>query len=922
MTTTLLAAAFTVSGFLFLGGVAHAVVLVEPPAPVIWTVDLSGDNTCTREVPTCTTIQGAVDAALDGDTIDVAGGTYDLSAQLSIGKAISIVGHDAVTLRAISDFGTTNGSKHLLTIYAGTLNAPVTISNIALDANSNSYGVNTYNNAYGILNDVTILNSKGAGLTINGSTIVANNLSTDSNAWGAVNVDPGSGVTTASVFTLDNGQLGESPQIWSDGAHVSGDATVTVTAAGFQMYKVGGTDATFVWTDQELTNAATIAKDSVTTRYSTIQAAVDAASSGDTINVAPGEYDESISIGTPLTLIGDEGETKPIIRGSAANYIVQVHDTTGVVINGFEISGNGSTADENGFNYGVLVTNAGNSSAPIEIKNSLVQNIWKDGETSGIGVEGSSYALVHDDTISSFQKNGIRFVGSEGKVYNSQVTGDSVDGTSRVQNLVNLRGGSDVEIYGNALTNAITDTGVIPTWDSTCVFVNAYPNSVDSHASIHDNQISFCDTGIVITSAYADTDNSSASILNNQFHNLNWAINFEKNTGSATVTGNKFGQILMAISAEADVPLENPPAVDAARNWWSTANESEISALVYGAVNYTPWYADEAMTKLGLPTTSGEGDTIESTLVEEQTATTETSAGTVDIEIPSGTVITGPAGWDGTISLPTVTTTFVAPTPDSGTTATAISSIEVGLGETPLTLSNAVKLTFEGQAGKLVGWSRGGVFTEVTAVCDDALPPTLDPGADCKIDSGSDLIVWTKHFTVFTTYTQAAIPPVAVSGGGGGGGGYTGIPWDWNPYLTTANVTPATQPIATQVLGGQGEVLGVMIFNFGNDLQFGTRGDAITELQTRLTAEGVYSGPITGYFGQLTSAGVKSYQARFGIPQTGFVGPLTRAQLNGSQVAGASTVNTAAIRAQLASLQTQLVVLLQQLAQMLQSQAK
>jgi peptidoglycan hydrolase-like protein with peptidoglycan-binding domain len=60
----------------------------------------------------------------------------------------------------------------------------------------------------------------------------------------------------------------------------------------------------------------------------------------------------------------------------------------------------------------------------------------------------------------------------------------------------------------------------------------------------------------------------------------------------------------------------------------------------------------------------------------------------------------------------------------------------------------------------------------------------------------------------------------------------------------------------------------------------GSRGNEITELQTRLTQEGVYSGPITGYYGNLTSEAVKRYQERHGISNTGYVGPITRERLN------------------------------------------
>jgi hypothetical protein len=51
-------------------------------------------------------------------------------------------------------------------------------------------------------------------------------------------------------------------------------------------------------------------------------------------------------------------------------------------------------------------------------------------------------------------------------------------------------------------------------------------------------------------------------------------------------------------------------------------------------------------------------------------------------------------------------------------------------------------------------------------------------------------------------------------------------------------------------------------------------------LQKHLTAVGVYSGPITGYFGPLTKAAVKAYQKKHGLVQVGVVGPGTRALLN------------------------------------------
>jgi hypothetical protein len=130
-------------------------------------------------------------------------------------------------------------------------------------------------------------------------------------------------------------------------------------------------------------------------------------------------------------------------------------------------------------------------------------------------------------------------------------------------------------------------------------------------------------------------------------------------------------------------------------------------------------------------------------------------------------------GWNGTINVPTVkANSTVTATPDSGKTATVNSVIEIGYGDVKLVFSNAVRILIPGQAGKDVGYSRSGVFTKITNTCS---ADTQDVGnalaaeGDCKINAsnGLDLVIWTKHFTSFATYTQTTN---SSSGGGGGGG--------------------------------------------------------------------------------------------------------------------------------------------------------
>lgn len=165
------------------------------------------------------------------------------------------------------------------------------------------------------------------------------------------------------------------------------------------------------------------------------------------------------------------------------------------------------------------------------------------------------------------------------------------------------------------------------------------------------------------------------------------------------------------------------------------------------------------------------------------------------------------------------------------------------------------------------------------------------------MDVSGDLVIWTKHFSTFVTYTKTAIPtPAPVSSGGGGG--IVGSDFSFmntvKPRLQTiypdGRVVFIDVPAVTTTLA-VGQVLGEATFRFTKGLGVGSRGDDVTELQNRLTAEGVYTGPITGYFGSLTAKGVKNFQKKYGISQVGVVGPQTRAKLNSGVAVGTGTGN-------------------------------
>lgn len=853
---------------LFLSSPAYA-------ASATWTV--TGSGACDSADHNCSSIPAAVSAAASGDTINVEAGTYNLTSELDINVPMTITGQGSVTIKSNnSSWDTTNNGKHIIGIYAGTSSNPVTISNVTIDSNSQSYGVNTYSNAYGILSGVTIKDSKGAGLTVNGSTIVATNLNTSNNSWGAVNVDPGSGVTTASIFTLNSGTLSESNQIWSDGSHVNAStgATVTVNASGYTEYHISDNGYN-VWANKSLTNVASITKNSTTTYYSTIQAAVNAASSGDTVDVAPGTYSETVSVSTPLTINGAQAgvagaSTSGTQRSGSESTVKEFNITSSnVTINGFSLNNAGtqvnitSSTTLSGINIennvfsgyssvGMPTYDAGNltiqnnyftspasSSEPMQIKASSVQG-------------GCNGTTVKNNVFNYATNNGsadINFSCTGSNSSNVTVSGNTDLGNTGGTSFVSFAGFSDgINVTNNTVTNM--SGSAVFFWGGVTGSATISGNSITSGSS---NAVSIQDMG-----ASYGTNSGTFTVENND------------------LSGNSFG---VKVGSGA---LSGSGSVNAAQNYWGSGVNP--STLVSSGVTYAPYYLDSAKTILStgdsltglslssgtlsptfssgttsytaavansvssvtptytsstgstvtinsvwsnlavgsntatltvqsadgtasqtytvtitraaatqtVPDSSGSATVTSSTptLVVTSTSTpltvtvssgttnatidysallnTSTNSATVpqttiqsstaNVQIPSGTVITASGTWDGIIKAPTVQSAASISIPtSSGTLNTVGTVIEVGSSTVNLTFDKAVRLLIPGQAGTLVGYQRNGVFTQITNPCSadsQAAGDALSAGGDCYISVGSDMVVWTKHFTTFATYTK------------------------------------------------------------------------------------------------------------------------------------------------------------------------
>lgn len=103
---------------------------------------------------------------------------------------------------------------------------------------------------------------------------------------------------------------------------------------------------------------------------------------------------------------------------------------------------------------------------------------------------------------------------------------------------------------------------------------------------------------------------------------------------------------------------------------------------------------------------------------------------------------------------------------------------------------------------------------------------------------------------------------------------------------TIANVTTALN-------GGTPSTRGsAFCHTWNTDLTVGSQGDDVSALNQALTASGIDTTGNTSVFSENNAGDVVSFQSHYGIRQTGYVGPMTRAKLNA--LYGCSSVQTLA----------------------------
>lgn len=251
---------------------------------------------------------------------------------------------------------------------------------------------------------------------------------------------------------------------------------------------------------------------------------------------------------------------------------------------------------------------------------------------------------------------------------------------------------------------------------------------------------------------------------------------------------------------------------------------------------------------IATPTTSGNTASITLPASTSIVAATSTSSGTIQITIPAATSITADSSsWDGTITPPTVesNSSVIIPTP-SGQITTVASVIEVGAGNIGLTFDNAVRLILPGQSGKLVGFIRNGNFTQISDVCSSDNQSTentsLAAGGDCYVNFGTDLVVWTKHFTQFVTYSQTSS-----SGNNNSGGSHPTSNSSGSSAIAAAS-SPSPSPVSESDNSSGGMVQGESTSDNGQTSSTNTQLPVANLSQPKAAAKEANGGGLRWYW--------------------------------------------------------------------------
>ncbi len=371
--------------------------------------------------------------------------------------------------------------------------------------------------------------------------------------------------------------------------------------------------------------------------FATVQAAVAASVDGDEIDVLPGVYSlaGTLELNREITLRGPNAAAPPtgggargpeaVLSGSGADYLLRVRADQ-VTIEGFTLTGAVEAAIQVSGEDAVQETVVRNNIFDGN-RNAFITTVGAPGDPNLIRDLEFSWNLVTNHSGRAFSHhdgvNGEDFV-VEGNEITTSLAGihlRNIDGARVEGNQVSL---------GNTLQPGVLLDGTV--------------NSV----LLTQNQFSQSGVGIVFWDG-VDLQ-GEVTIEENQFANADGHGLRVRGSAAAPPDLSKvvMGKNHFAGNGLAGVRNDTPVKLDATGNYWGDpTGPAVLGDAVIGNVNFNPWYADAAMTKLrhGIlqNVTIPHGETVEHDNLYVVPGTTVTVAGTLaapgELILPPGSVL-------------------------------------------------------------------------------------------------------------------------------------------------------------------------------------------------------------------------------------------------------------------------------------------
>ena len=282
------------------------------------------------------TIEAAIAAANDGDTISIVADTYEITAQINIKKSISLVGDGTVVLDAADSF---TGDQLIKITNDPTRLTDVSIENITFIGNepSDSYPKHALDivNSEVTLTGVTANNFRYGGINVNNSAVDMADVHTAGNRWYGIAIAVGSNGGTADYLnnlsvTATGVVTEESAGITIDNKAAKCDIDVScANASGDAFVMIPAADGSIVWMNPSTPEAsamvAYIGTDAATApHYASIEAAIAAAAEGDVVTIKEGTHTVAaeIKVNKSISLIGEGSVTLQADTAFAGNYLL------------------------------------------------------------------------------------------------------------------------------------------------------------------------------------------------------------------------------------------------------------------------------------------------------------------------------------------------------------------------------------------------------------------------------------------------------------------------------------------------------------------------------------------------------------------------------------------------------------------------